>query len=92
MLLGREDNQLKINGFRVELGEIEHAMLQHPDIREAVVQPFGDKKNPRLAAYFTARSLFRSSGSRLKFQYLPGYIPWDGPKNPVHRLPTCSRS
>ena len=55
VLLGREDNQLKINGFRVELGEIEHAMLQHPDIREAVVQPFGDKKNPRLAAYFTAR-------------------------------------
>ncbi|WP_303237282.1 non-ribosomal peptide synthetase [uncultured Bilophila sp.] len=55
VLLGREDNQLKINGFRVELGEIEHAMLQHPDIREAVVQPLGDKKNPRLAAYFTAK-------------------------------------
>ena len=48
VLLGREDNQLKINGFRVELGEIEHAMLQHPDIREAVVQPLGDKKNPAL--------------------------------------------
>lgn len=35
--LGRRDEQVKIRGFRVELGEIESAIVQHPDIREAVV-------------------------------------------------------
>ncbi|WP_449417829.1 amino acid adenylation domain-containing protein [Phormidium nigroviride] len=35
--LGRRDEQVKIRGFRVELGEIESAIVQHPDIRESVV-------------------------------------------------------
>ena len=35
--LGRKDNQTKINGFRVELGEIEHALLSATCVRDAVV-------------------------------------------------------
>lgn len=35
--LGRKDQQVKIRGFRVELGEIEHMILQHPGIKQAVV-------------------------------------------------------
>ncbi|MEH1970760.1 amino acid adenylation domain-containing protein [Nostoc sp.] len=35
--LGRIDQQVKIRGFRIELGEIEAMLLQHPDVREAVV-------------------------------------------------------
>jgi acyl-CoA synthetase (AMP-forming)/AMP-acid ligase II len=35
--LGRQDHQLKIRGFRVEVGEIERALLEHPVVREAVV-------------------------------------------------------
>ena len=35
--LGRGDNQIKIRGFRVELGEIEAVLAQHPAIREIVV-------------------------------------------------------
>ncbi|HET8841782.1 MAG TPA: amino acid adenylation domain-containing protein, partial [Ktedonobacteraceae bacterium] len=35
--LGRLDHQVKIRGFRIELGEIEAVLVQHPDIREAVV-------------------------------------------------------
>ncbi|ARU60331.1 hypothetical protein CBW65_04080 [Tumebacillus avium] len=34
---GRADTQVKIRGFRIELGEIEAALLQHPDVAEAVV-------------------------------------------------------
>ncbi|WP_346940654.1 amino acid adenylation domain-containing protein [uncultured Clostridium sp.] len=35
--LGRIDNQVKIRGFRIELGEIENILLQHEEIKEAVV-------------------------------------------------------
>src|SRR6266700_6621129 len=35
--LGRNDFQVKIRGFRIELGEIEAKLLEHPQVREAVV-------------------------------------------------------
>jgi amino acid adenylation domain-containing protein len=41
--LGREDFQVKIQGFRVELGEIESALTRHPDIQKAVVEARGER-------------------------------------------------
>jgi amino acid adenylation domain-containing protein len=35
--LGRTDNQIKLRGFRVELGEIETMIAQHPTVQTAVV-------------------------------------------------------
>jgi len=35
--MGRKDFQIKIRGFRVELGEIESQLLKHPLVKEAVV-------------------------------------------------------
>ncbi|KAF9566389.1 hypothetical protein EC968_003794 [Mortierella alpina] len=54
--LGRNDDQIKIRGFRVELGEIEARLVEHPLVSEAAVVPLGKGGNMRLAAYVIARN------------------------------------
>ncbi|WP_338485301.1 non-ribosomal peptide synthase/polyketide synthase [Pseudomonas trivialis] len=42
--LGRLDHQVKLRGLRIELGEIETRLMQHPQVREAVVLVHGGKQ------------------------------------------------
>ncbi|MBW4515816.1 MAG: amino acid adenylation domain-containing protein [Timaviella obliquedivisa GSE-PSE-MK23-08B] len=51
--LGRVDNQIKLRGFRVELGEIEATLQHHPAIQDAVVVASGESSETRLSAYFS---------------------------------------
>ncbi len=39
LFLGRKDHQIKTRGYRVELSEIEAALLTNPSVREAVAVP-----------------------------------------------------
>ncbi|HTD54752.1 MAG TPA: amino acid adenylation domain-containing protein, partial [Silvibacterium sp.] len=39
LFVGRADDQLKIRGYRIEPAEIEHAMLEHPELEDASVLP-----------------------------------------------------
>ncbi|MEL6461118.1 MAG: amino acid adenylation domain-containing protein [Cyanobacteria bacterium J06621_15] len=50
--LGRIDYQVKIRGFRIELGEIEAVLLQHLQVKTAVViAKQNQNNNSRLVAY-----------------------------------------
>ncbi len=53
---GRKDNQIKIRGFRIEAGEIEQALNNLEEIRDAVVLPREDSHgNTVLAAFILAK-------------------------------------
>jgi amino acid adenylation domain-containing protein len=53
--LGRVDHQVKLRGYRVELGEIEHALASHPGVRSAVVELRGQGPDAELVAYLVPR-------------------------------------
>lgn len=51
---GRKTRMIKIRGFRVEPGEIEYNLQQHPQISRAVVIPFQTRFNQRIVAFCVA--------------------------------------
>jgi amino acid adenylation domain-containing protein len=76
--VGRADFQAKIRGHRVEVGEIETTLLDHPGVKEAVVIAHQDSRGEkRLAAYLVASQEFTPSTSMLRDSLavkLPDYM------------------
>jgi thioesterase domain-containing protein/acyl carrier protein len=60
--LGRMDEQVKIRGMRIEPGEIEATLSDHPDVREAVVTVEGEQ---RLVAHVVASEQYATSEAEL---------------------------
>ena len=54
VFLGRKDRQIKLRGYRIELDEIEAALVEHPMVAEAATYRFTGKqrKNYRSCIYF----------------------------------------
>ena len=75
---GRCDDQIKVRGFRVEPGEIESALLTHPDIAQAVVAMRDNKAgDQRLIAYCVpheSATLEISAIRRFLQERLPDYM------------------
>ena len=51
---GRIDNQIKLRGLRIEIGEIESNISNFPDIKQNIVVIKEIRNNEHLCAYFTA--------------------------------------
>ena len=76
--LGRCDQQVKIRGLRIELGEVESMLTQHPDVREAaVIIHSNGSREPQLAAYVTTHEKNATSAGELRVflkSRLPAYM------------------
>ena len=65
--IGRIDNQVKIHGFRVELGEVKTAINQHPAVAETVVMLREDEPDrQRLVAYVVLNQKLESLSEKLR--------------------------
>ncbi len=73
--LGREDNQVKLQGYRVELGEIEAILERHPDVKAAIVTAIGERAKPKhLAAHVVANNTSIAELTDYLRQQLPAYM------------------
>ena len=75
--LGRLDHQVKLRGFRVELGEIEGQLLAQPGVREAAVVAQESRNGTRLIAYVVSHHGVTLNASMLKTALaavLPDYM------------------
>ncbi|MFC4312490.1 amino acid adenylation domain-containing protein [Steroidobacter flavus] len=76
--VGRRDRMVKRRGYRVELGEIEAALLRHPDVREgAVVAIPNPEEGVRILAFVACQdgtTLTRIALKAYSAQALPPYM------------------
>ena len=76
--LGRIDNQVKINGYRIECEEIEKALLEHPHLKEVVVVTKANSNQEKyLCAYYISNQNIRTKEFRkyLTKKFLDYMIP-----------------
>ncbi|WJM89444.1 non-ribosomal peptide synthase/polyketide synthase [Pseudomonas brenneri] len=76
--ISRIDHQVKIRGFRIELGEIEARLLEHAEVREAVVVAQDGAQGPVLVSYLVApeasEDTLREALKHSLHQQLPDYM------------------
>ncbi|HKG15554.1 MAG TPA: condensation domain-containing protein, partial [Pyrinomonadaceae bacterium] len=73
--VGRADEQVKVRGFRVELGEIEAVLSAHESVREAVAVARKDASGiKRVVAYVVAESGASPTGAALR-EYMRERVP-----------------
>jgi amino acid adenylation domain-containing protein len=64
--LGRSDSQVKIQGLRIELSEIEATLARHPDVKGAAVALLGSGTIRKLEAFIILRESVQATASGAK--------------------------
>ncbi|WP_435599329.1 non-ribosomal peptide synthetase [Streptomyces anulatus] len=72
--LGRVDRQIKVRGFRVELGEVEAVMRRHPRVTGSLVVVTGESTAMHLVGYLTDAEGSRGSAEWIK-EFLAESLP-----------------
>ncbi|MBT9588631.1 amino acid adenylation domain-containing protein [bacterium] len=72
-LLGRQDQQVKVRGMRVDLGEIEGTILSHPAISQCAVKAY-EEAGLRLAAFYVARGSQKQVSEEALREFLRGQL------------------
>ena len=73
--LGRADDQVKVRGYRVELGEVEAALARHPAVREAAVVAREDAAGDRRLVAYVVTDPARPVPSTDLRRFLQGELP-----------------
>jgi amino acid adenylation domain-containing protein len=72
--VGRIDDTVKVRGFRVDLGEVERAILEHREVKQAVVM-LGEGSDDRpLLAFYTPDTVDHAALLRSLRDRLPPYM------------------
>ena len=78
VFVGRSDSQIKVRGYRVELGEIETALYSHPKIQDAIAFVLGENDKKIIAAVesieINESSLLAYLQERLPKYMVPDFI------------------
>jgi acyl-coenzyme A synthetase/AMP-(fatty) acid ligase len=74
--LGRRDGQVKISGFRIEIGDVESALARAPGVGQvAVVVSSGPGDSKRLVGFYSASRPLEGSELRARLaESLPVYM------------------
>jgi amino acid adenylation domain-containing protein len=74
--LGRRDSQVKVAGFRIEIGEIENRLLQVPGVSDGAVVVVGDTEaTKRLVGFYSGPAALPTEMLREHLaESLPGYM------------------
>jgi pyochelin synthetase len=76
-ILGRSDFQVKINGYRIEAGEVETRLTAIAEVKQAVVVRQPGTEGDRLVAHLVPAGDVRPSTDQIRHalrEHLPGYM------------------
>jgi acyl-CoA synthetase (AMP-forming)/AMP-acid ligase II len=76
LFVGRKDEQVKINGYRVEQGEVENVLKSHPLVQDvAVICEYPANEKPSLGAFIIGKEKLNASElSNYLSRELPQYM------------------
>ena len=73
--LGRADLQVKLRGYRIDLGEIEQCILKHPQIAECVVTLNEINNNMHLIAFIIIKDSIKGAWNDVVLAFLREQLP-----------------